>query len=358
MTTLIVIARVFAFIGGVILAYGGAVLKEDEERFVQNTLEAWWVRIDDLRRNAIGTHVALTREAASLANAIIDRFFGVTLFSARSFATSACLSFVSVHIATSIIWNHAEQVLSGRLPTTRMTGYWMVAAIFTYAVTPYKSYVLRIAGVVAAACVLGAGTHRRLSHGPLVGITFLAAYMMATFIYSLTCCSTTVGPMIGLLVALGFGVLSDFAAIALARRLLRIQIATASFGVLTAVGILQLALGAALLLVPFLLGSVLMRVTSPGYLGLLGWMFAASSLTNFFGAAAAIALFLSVFVLLLHRVLWPVIERPLYTIARVGIFRTGAGRFASFAAGWEMMMIALGRDGVALPTLLRLLRSA
>jgi hypothetical protein len=230
--------------------------------------------------------------------------------------------------------------------------------MFSYVVTPVKPYVLHAVGLTAAFSVVLGGVAPRFRRAPIVGLGVVVTTLGIGAVFSAMCCGGGLGSVVGLAVALCFGVVLDVFAIIALRRLLRWQVTTSSFSALMSVAFLELAIGVALLIVPFRLGISLMRDGVPAVIGLLGWMFAASSLTNLFDAAISIILFASALALLAHRAMWPLLDRPLYAIARLGLFRTRSARAVLVALGWEMSAVAINGTGTVLPFVFRIIRSA
>jgi hypothetical protein len=75
------------FLGGYLMT-----LREDEEGRIQNRIEEWWVRIDDGRRLALSRSAAFIRETARLTGRLFDYVFGLKPISLRIFAVSSYLS--------------------------------------------------------------------------------------------------------------------------------------------------------------------------------------------------------------------------------------------------------------------------
>jgi hypothetical protein len=82
------------FAGGLIL-WSELFLYEPEEGRVQSILDEWWVRIDDLHKKALSKQRAFITELARQLTAILDWVFGRRLFSVRSVGASVCMVFAS-----------------------------------------------------------------------------------------------------------------------------------------------------------------------------------------------------------------------------------------------------------------------
>ena len=62
----VVVLQVLAFVAGMLLLYAAAFLYEGEVGAVQNRLEEWWIRMDDVRDHAVSRHTDLLRRGAAL----------------------------------------------------------------------------------------------------------------------------------------------------------------------------------------------------------------------------------------------------------------------------------------------------
>jgi hypothetical protein len=71
-------------------------LYESEERTIQNQMEDWWIRFDELRSDVVSRQAAFLRVLAEKAVSFLNRFGGV-LYSAKSFAI--VLFLVACHFA-------------------------------------------------------------------------------------------------------------------------------------------------------------------------------------------------------------------------------------------------------------------
>jgi len=358
----VLLARLLAGIGGAILVYGALFLRESEEHSVENLLEVWWIKIDDLRLAAIARHVAVTQAAARLASGFLDRLFGRRLFSPHALASSACLSFVSAHFLTVAIVD-----LGLRRAVSRMLAQapliWPVIILEISASVPTQRLPLYIAGVVSLVAVVVGTFSEHLSEAPAVGAVFSWCFLV-TLWWRPPFQSTATAHAIGILVdAVVIGMAFDMVAIYLTRRLLRRQADAHSS--LHIAALMGGQVGIALFVVgcPLFLGAMLVRFwtsTNVLYDYVLGWAYVAylSAFTNLVEVVISLILFLSVALLLAHRLAWPLLDRPLYRLARVGVFRNPMARTCLAGLGVEMLGLSVGRGGAVLPILLRLVRSA
>ena len=87
-----ILLRILAGIAGALLLYVAFFLYEDEEARLQNRLEQIWKRINALQSSAMSKEVAFLQGATRTTSAILDRLLGHKLVSAESIAVSFCFS--------------------------------------------------------------------------------------------------------------------------------------------------------------------------------------------------------------------------------------------------------------------------
>lgn len=88
------ILRIGAFLLGLLCLYVAIFLYEDSEKKIQNKLENLWVRFDELRELAISRHIAFMRIIGSALTSIGDKIFGAKLISLQFIGVSMCYAFV------------------------------------------------------------------------------------------------------------------------------------------------------------------------------------------------------------------------------------------------------------------------
>lgn len=97
------VLKIVIFLGGIFLVYVGAFLKEDSEGRLQNNLEALWVSINDQQSVSISKNVAFFRTIAFVLSRGLDRLLGEHLFSLRALAVSSCYSLGSIFLTYVVI---------------------------------------------------------------------------------------------------------------------------------------------------------------------------------------------------------------------------------------------------------------
>jgi hypothetical protein len=89
----------------------GIFLYEDEEGKIQNRLEDLWLKVDDFQHLALSKHVALMRMIAGLMNTGFNWVFGKKLVSVESVAVSYCYSLASIDLVLVLVvlrWNPTQ----------------------------------------------------------------------------------------------------------------------------------------------------------------------------------------------------------------------------------------------------------
>jgi hypothetical protein len=82
--------KLLGMAAGLFFVYLSVFLYEDKEKRIQNALEALWVKVDDLQKHSLSRHTAFMNVVAGLMTKIFDRVFGEKLVSLRSVAVSFC----------------------------------------------------------------------------------------------------------------------------------------------------------------------------------------------------------------------------------------------------------------------------
>ena len=77
---------------GITLLYAALFLHENEEGQLQNRLEKLWVAIDDLSRTALSKQTAFLQQVSAMANSALNQLFGKKLISLEAVSTSVCFS--------------------------------------------------------------------------------------------------------------------------------------------------------------------------------------------------------------------------------------------------------------------------
>ncbi|MFZ0819576.1 MAG: hypothetical protein WAM91_05870 [Candidatus Acidiferrales bacterium] len=302
------LSRLVAGCQGALLIYAGLFLKEDEERKVQNLLVKAWSLIDDAEKAAISSQTAFMRTVAQLTTRALQRVFGEKLFSVRSLGVSVCLSMASLSFMLAITW---------------------LRNLNTGAQQNSKPNAMIVSG--ALVCVILAAISTRIRSRPLFLLWFFSVLMVSYMLFDYLFLRgtfnlpsilgveetqpTTAKAMFA--VALIGGAVFDLLFIAATRFvLLRIPMMKGFLSiVLTVLANLLLALLCILAPILVMNGFPLLGWTIRDVIGML---ILYSNLIDFL-VACAFLIFAAIMVL--HRIFWPFIERPLYALDKFGVIK-------------------------------------
>jgi hypothetical protein len=349
MQLLIFVLRAVTTAAGGVLCYAALFLYETEEEAIQNTLEAWWISIDDVARVAVSRHEAFVRTAAILANTMLTKLFGRRLISMRAVGASACLSLCSLTVIVAIIVGHGG--LMSRLGDS--ADDWFVAAVVVMPAVTSESIAppLILAAALAAVLIVSTGRSRLRWLPACAAVSALVALATLNIMYD----SSQRFLLLGLLLySCALGVMTDFGALVVLRRLFEWQSGRPRASSIYMAAVAEIAVGTGAVVLPGLIAAVfgalhvsylpnatIMSVATNLFIMLLGFGFAGSAL-----------------LLLLHRVIWPLVERPLYRVGRLGIFKSASNRAILGTLGTAMAGVGICDAGAVWSILARLLSSA
>ena len=103
MVAINVLLRVLSVVASLLLFYLAAFVYENEEAAIQNRIEAWWLRLDEVRGRMISRNAAFVTVIAQQIQRLLDGLFGVKRMSPRSLMSAAALSVASWYLAL-IVW--------------------------------------------------------------------------------------------------------------------------------------------------------------------------------------------------------------------------------------------------------------
>src|ERR1700683_399195 len=296
-----------------------SMLYETEEGVIRNKLDVLWIRLSDARSTALSRQAQFARSVAALTDAFFERVFGRALVSWRSVAVSVCFSLVSLGIACMPgLYDYSvfPDVVAGLyFPVILLLLAAGILPALLRGKLPVKVWYLSVAILCVA---VFAGMHSMdwfsiaFAHGhPIPELTWDALFLVLT---------------------IGF----DSFFVAATRWLLR-EAATFHTGLRILAAVLgNVCLAAMLVVLPLIgpawsegKGSLAAGVHQPVafferqalfnpsrhvfFLTLAG--------SNLFDAAVALAFFGLFLIMLLHRVLWPLLQTPIYALGQRDLAR-------------------------------------
>jgi hypothetical protein len=294
------IGQALAVVAGCVLLYVAFFLKEDEEGRLQNWLEQFWHHIERAQDSVLSVQAAFLKQVAHTSSMLIDRWFGRSLFTVRAFSISCALSIASVYLLLfdRAGWDSLDN------PTYRTT--LAVACVFAvFAILPgfvdwAKWLPLAMVGLLSLVSL----TLPPIEHGqrpPPFGLWSLDDFREPV--------------LLGVLLV---SVMADFVSLAVGRRLLRmIQPATGTIRIvslLMATSVLPYAFMRLPLTIFPGMGNppTPFELTVYNFLVFLHW-------SNYIGALVSAVFVLVALIALLHRIVWPVLWRPVMAAHRFGL---------------------------------------
>jgi hypothetical protein len=294
--------KLLSFCVGLCLVYLGAFIYESEQKKLQNRLEDWWLRIDDLNTAGLKRRAAFMVVIAQITTSGFDAMFGPRLMSLSCLGTSMaytlgylCLLFAALRFAGLA---HAP----GPAPSVGVQALWGLVFLLLASVRPLVPRLARFQfwwTMVAFGLVIAIyGPNLRWASGmsPESPGSFTEAPPVARWIIY--------GGGIGLTM------MAAITFIALTRWLVRWSAASASFMRIVTLLLANLSLALGIVIVPGILLAATLKPSSPWPL-----MWALVLLGNTLIALVAMAFFLLAVLMLIHQLFWPLLARPLYLIA-------------------------------------------
>jgi len=304
---LIAASRVLGLISGLVFIYIAIFLYEDEEGKIQNVLENMWLKIEERRTAAISRHTGFIRIASGLIENVFDRVLGRTPVSSQSVGVSACLSIASIYLLVLV----APGIFPFGYILNHRTRMFFLVSLFLYlvlAVLPTWIHRRSLIAVWFWAVLLSAVAKAPIAYWiaglPIVDV-FSPKLLMRNVLFSL---------------GISVGIVCDLLFLAFSRRILRWNSGPLSFSILCLVALLNCLFAFVVLVAPAWSHIGLEEFRERGgywfFLGRVTWYALTSNL--FIAMIAIVFVTLSVTVVL-HRALWPVLQRPIYALQRLGI---------------------------------------
>jgi len=316
MSSLYISLRLAAFAAALALLYMAFFLYEDEEGSLKNRLEELWIKVDDLQKKSRSRNAAFLSGASRIALIVLNRIFGERSVSLQGVRSCIIFSFASTAFAFALVFAFVLLFIA------RHAGD----------VTVFSRLIL--SGLLFATIgAMPAFTQNKLLHFASYIAAGLLAIMPFLFLPKIGV------PYAEVLLVLSGSIAVDIAFIGFLRWMLRRVVVATTAAVMF--GGLLLSLAVAMLLnLPFyyllyfesvksfvLVSYVnahpefLQRPLSPEavqtflfHIRLIEFSIVFS--TNTLDAACALLVFVLMLLTLMHRLLWPILERPIYAAQR------------------------------------------
>lgn len=292
---------------GLVLICAGLFLYEDEEGKFQNKIEEWWVRLSDAQNVSRSKVATFMQGVARLTADGFDALFGHRLFSLRIIPVSIYLSLASVFLLIFVFFRRVANPGVG----TRHGAFLMLLFFVALALMPAllkNKWLLAIWWAIIPVNLLSLGG------------------LVAFFVKTRGAAATMHG--IGLVALLFVASLAcDLAYITLTRYILR----RASRIDHVPEIVLMILANLAALAIP-VLGPIYGGVALANYAPYAAGMVVLSLMFNAIDFLVGFAGLLLAVLLLLHRLFWPAIQRPLYAIYRFSPIKKKRWLFATGVA--------------------------
>jgi hypothetical protein len=276
---------------GAALIYAALFLHENEERKIEDRVVQWWIRLDEKQIKSRSRAATFMREVARLTTRGFNRLLGERTVSLRFVLVSIYLSIASMFFFISVAFGRAHNPGN----TSRHQAFFYFLIFLLAALTPAldDSWLARV-----------------LSWSPillfLISTSGFLAFVIARYgvLLSLRWMGIALTPFL-------VSLLWDFAYVSLTRWILRRISAIDHVYEIVLMIFVNLILAVLPIVGTVYLGAFIFRFAPDvGALTVLSFVF------NFINVIAGLAALLLALFLLVHRLFWPIIQRPLYAIQR------------------------------------------
>jgi hypothetical protein len=298
--------RFFAMVSSFLFIYIAVFLYEDEQGKVQSILEDWWIKIEDVKRGALSRHTIFMSGVAQIADSVLNRIFGKKLFSLQSLSVSACLSIASLGLAEIYLELRADDKVNQL--HVRWFALWFLCFLLVSLIPFLRP---RLSALILLVAILSGYLYYELAYEFNPESEFLPDQTTHYVSYCL-----------GMII----GVVSDVLFIAVTRKLLRRMYKLDNL--LNIVGLLLVNCFLAYVLVGGMwhLANVFTRAILTSGLDHMWYYYAQDTLSfaalfNVITVAVASIFIFLILLMLLHRIFWPLLNRPIYALAGLGIVR-------------------------------------
>lgn len=270
---------------GIVLLYVALFLRETEQGKLQNRLEKLWVDVDDLSKQLLSKQIVFLQQISIMADSALSRIFGNRLFSAGAVATSTSFSVGSI-LLFLYFWSRLESEEPG-VPHDNASTFLLVVGILCFVIgllpiVRYLGFLWFFFGFFAAA--LESNSQLVWEWGLWLGGSFLSD---ALFIAMSRLCLRKSSKLSGLKTAILLAVNGCFGLVLISPIIWAILLRTEHQ---------TLEVGTA---------RDLMLLTS----------------SNLAAGAISLLFILLALVALAHLAVWPILERPIYSLQRFGVAR-------------------------------------
>jgi hypothetical protein len=304
------IARPFEALLGVFCIVTATLLYPKEDGTIQSKLEDFWVRVDDYQKLALSRAAAFMTQVARFESRFLDRVFGHKLISPQALAVSFCCCYLTWTLSGAYSFFHTF------VPTYLLNDPGLRSLIERQHLISYLKIVLP--SLAAGLAILFMHKRQRLRWGIVI---VSIAFVLITDFDEFSVYSDSLGKVkwgAELFAEYFGGFVCDVAFIALTRQLLRWagQMTSASKVLAAVVFNLLVALFLVIPLFVITLPNILADNESTTTETLI--IVRAIAITNTFDAAIALLFVSLALMFLIHRLVWPLLNRTLFRMTDIG----------------------------------------
>jgi hypothetical protein len=300
------VLRCLAFVMGLVAYYVAFFMYEDAEGKLQNRIEQLWIAVNDRKRITGSTASALFNKIASVVTRTFDRVFGHKLLSLQLIGVSVCYALAGLFLFISLffLW---IQIQLGKTTTT-----------LPPEVTQSLPLVIKVTAIIGLT-MLVLGILPALKRSFItVFLSLVPVAFLVSGIIKVALRHEVSEQYVVLMLGLFFSFLSDVAFVVLVRvTIRRLTKENHTLAFLLAL-FAQIAVIALLVVFPFVIVSPLLEKFGQG---IIVNSLVALTFFNMFTCIAASLFLLTLLFVLLHRAVWPILDKVVYPIAARRVVR-------------------------------------
>ena len=287
---------------GVLFVCAALFLHENEEGQIQNKLEEWWIRLSDREKESRSWAVAFMQDVAQSTGRGFDRLLGKRLLSLRFVFISISFSLASIFLFVFILWPLAHNPPAN---ATRWEAFVFFVFFAWFASVPALTDSKTLSGKVSMA----------LWWAMIVFVLLrISNFLFRAF--SVFGLGRTAGGIGYMTLLFAYSLLCDLSYIVLTRWVLRRISKIDRMHEIVLEIIVSLVILATLIWAPIFFGARIGR-----YFPMAGGVLLFSFVLNSIDVVVGLAALMLALLLLLHRLVWPTIGRPIYAMQRFRLIK-------------------------------------
>jgi hypothetical protein len=285
---------------GLLLIFCATTLYEDQEGKIQSSLEDIWIKVADRKKAALSRAAAFIGVVAASTGKLFDRLFGERLLSIQVVAVSFCFS-----IASFFGFSQIGALVKHQTASVSFTAWGWFLFYLALGFTP----------VLTNLAATGALWLWKLT---VFGTILFPLFQIADLILKVRGAKPALHMLESIALLFGVSLVCSVLFVAVTRKLLRMAATSQHAFTMAGIIALDIALGLLLFYGPALLGVALIVRSRATVLSL---MVLLASALNVIDIVLCFVVVLFMLAMLLHRVLWPILDRLIYAAHRYSVIR-------------------------------------